>query len=309
MRPRVSVIIPCFNAATTLARAIASVRAQAIEEIEIIVVDDGSSDGTSAAAARLGGDDLHLIVLPENGGVSRARNAGLAAAQGAFVAFLDADDEWLPGKLARQLAVIEAAPAVGLVATAAESSSRQPVFPAENVPATGPDAWRKLLAYPFVLTSAALIRADILRRVGPFDETLPVAEDQDMWIRIALCSDVAYIDEVFVIKYERRRSLSNSTPLGGAHYTLPVVLRHLERNRDRLGRAEARAILGRRLTLEGRNAYYDGVYGAGLAMLARAILLAHLPLANCLFLIKHAPPARWLRRRLDGRTPPSISTR
>lgn len=304
MRPTVSVVIPCYNAARTLPRAVASVRAQRVPGVEIIVVDDASVDGTRASVKPA--PDLVLVDLAANGGVSRARNAGIAAARGDHVAFLDADDQWLPGKLARQLAMLEARPETALVATAGVSMrpGRQalPVFPPKNVPVTGAEAWRALLAYPFILTSSVVVRAGVLRRVGGFDETLPVAEDQDLWIRIALAEEIDYLDEVLVVKHEQRQSLSNLTPLGGARYALPVVMRHAEANRHRLSRRELQAIIGRRLSLEGRNAYYSGLYGPGLRMLGRAILMPHEPLSNALFLVKNAPPGRWLRRILSNST-------
>lgn len=297
----VSVIIPCYNSERTIRRAIASVRAQGLDGIEIVVVDDGSSDDTCRVAQEAD-PDIRLVDLPVNSGVSHARNAGLAVARGRYVAFLDADDEWLPGKLERQLAVLRASSSVGLVATAAEmidedEQRREPVFPRANVAVTGTEAWRALLAYPFVLTSAVLARADVLHRVGGFDENLPVGEDQDLWIRVALASEIAYVDAVLVLKHERAQSLSNSTPWG-FNYVMLVVRHHIESNRDRLSEAEIRGIIGRRMTIEGRNAYYNGLYGPGFRMLAGAIGMAFQPLPNALFLVKHAPPARWLKRRV-----------
>lgn len=307
MRPRVSVIIPCFNAERTVRRAVQSVRRQRMADVEIIVVDDGSADA-SLAAARACGDDVTVIALAANRGVSAARNAGIAAARGEFVAFLDADDEWLSGKLERQLAEMERGPALGLVATAAVSqwdhdAAPRPVFPREQRPATGPEAWRTLLQYAYVLTSSVLARTEVVRRVGGFDEGLVVAEDQDLWIRIGLVAEIGHVDEVLVLKHERPSGLS-SMPLGGLRYMIPVVLRHVEGNRHRLTPAERRRILGTRLTMEGRNAYYNGLYRPGAAMLGRAIRMGHRPLANLFFLLRHAPPARWLKRALLGAPTP-----
>ncbi len=309
MTPTVSVVIPCYNSGKTLARAIASVRRQGLPGVETVVVDDASRDDT-AAVASAAGPDVRLLRLDRNGGASRARNAGIAAARGAFVAFLDADDEWLPGKLARQLDIMARQPRIGLVATDAEALWRGetqafPVYPAENRPVGGAEAWRALLAYPYVLTSSVLIRTAVLREVGPFDETLPVAEDQDMWIRIALRHEIAYLPEVLVLKHNDYRNLSYSNPLGGVQYGLPMVKAHLDALGDRLSPGEARAILARRLRLEGRNAYYRGDYWRGLAMLSQAVMMADEPLRNALFVVKHAPPARWLRRLTGDRIHPS----
>jgi len=103
--PTVSVITPVRDLAQVLPRAVRSVQAQDFGDWEMIVADDASRDGSAAAAERLAGDDARLRVLrlPRHGGAARARNAAMAVARGRYVAFLDADDEWLPGKLTRQL--------------------------------------------------------------------------------------------------------------------------------------------------------------------------------------------------------------
>ena len=102
-RPRVSVVIPAHNAAATVARAIISTQAQTPAPDEFLLVDDASSDDTAAIAESLGAT---VIRLPVRAGAGAARNAGIAAATGKIIAFQDADDEWLPGKLARQLPLL-----------------------------------------------------------------------------------------------------------------------------------------------------------------------------------------------------------
>ncbi len=110
MPPAVSVITPCYNAAGTLARAVASVQAQSFADWEMIVSDDGSTDGSAALAERLAAGEprLRLLRWPGNSGAARARNRAIAAARGRYIAFLDADDEWLPEKLKRQIAFMQA---------------------------------------------------------------------------------------------------------------------------------------------------------------------------------------------------------
>src|SRR5579863_3286015 len=106
LKPAVTVLIPAYNAAATIERAVDSVLAQTFDDYEIIVVDDGSRDATSAIVANYGNDKIRLFRLPQNRGESGAMNEGIAAARGELVAFLDADDEWLPTKLARQVEVL-----------------------------------------------------------------------------------------------------------------------------------------------------------------------------------------------------------
>jgi len=115
--PDVSVVIPAYNAAWCVAKAIESVLVQEGADFEIIVVDDGSTDDTAAVLARYG--DAIRVVRQRNQGLSAARNAGIRAAQGEFVAFLDADDWWLAGKLGQQLALMHTRPELGFCSTAA----------------------------------------------------------------------------------------------------------------------------------------------------------------------------------------------
>src|SRR3954452_7696310 len=106
MQPLVTVIIPAYNAAATVARAVDSVLAQTYRPIEVIVVDDCSKDATSEIVAAYRDERIRLLHLPHNQGVSGALNEGLSIARGEYIAFLDADDEWLPTKLAKQVPVL-----------------------------------------------------------------------------------------------------------------------------------------------------------------------------------------------------------
>ena len=110
MFPAVSVVTPCYNASETLARAVASVREQDFADWEMIISDDGSTDGSAALAAQMAAADPRVRVLSaeQNGGAARARNRAIAATRGRYIAFLDADDEWLPGKLSRQIGFMRA---------------------------------------------------------------------------------------------------------------------------------------------------------------------------------------------------------
>ena len=108
--PSVTVLIPAFNAAATIRRALDSVLAQTYGDYEIIVIDDASSDATAEIVATQYTDQVRLLRLPRNLGESGAMNTGIAVAKGRWIAFLDADDEWLPEKLVRQIAVMESNP-------------------------------------------------------------------------------------------------------------------------------------------------------------------------------------------------------
>jgi glycosyltransferase involved in cell wall biosynthesis len=116
MIPLVSVVIPCFNYGRFLPEAVDSVLSQGVTDLEVIIVDDGSTDETPEVVARLTDPRIRAYRF-QNGGNSAARNHGIELARGEFLAFLDADDRWLPGKLERQLALLEAEPGVGMVFT------------------------------------------------------------------------------------------------------------------------------------------------------------------------------------------------
>lgn len=210
--PTVSVVIPAYNAAWCIERAVRSVLAQTYREVELIVVDDGSTDGTAEVLAGLS-TGLRVLAKP-NGGLSSARNAGIAAARGAYVAFLDADDWWEADKLARQVALMEARPELAFCSTAARIAdpegrhlgdwpcgcSGQPVLDAIFA-ANGSIAGSG---------SAVMARADALAKAGPFDESLRSLEDVDMWMRLAAVGGYSCVAEPLVVITKRPDSMSRN---------------------------------------------------------------------------------------------------
>lgn len=178
----VSVVIPTFNHARFVAEAVESVLRQTRPPAEILVVDDGSTDDTAARLAPYEGRIRYL--RQPNSGVSAARNQGVRAAAGTFVAFLDSDDVWHPEKLERQMAVLERSPHLGLIGTGTFD------WPAERFPAAGrspelqPVTWEDLVVQNRLTTSSVAVRADLLRRAGPFDPGIQGPEDRDAWLRV-----------------------------------------------------------------------------------------------------------------------------
>ena len=206
--PCVTTIIPAYNAASWIRDAIASALAQQVEQ-EILVVDDGSTDDTAVLAGAFG-SPVRVISKP-NGGVSSARNAGLRAAQGMYVALLDADDFWFPGKLARQLEAMERFPEAGTVICDEthvddDGNIRHPSYfatkgfapelPEDVALARYPLTW--LVRESFFPTSGVLMRRDVAAKAGFFDESLSIVEDRDYWIRLALAAPVAIVPEVLL---------------------------------------------------------------------------------------------------------------
>lgn len=303
--PLVSVIIPCFNVENTIVRAIASVRAQDYPALEIIAVDDCSTDGTRRILAeqeRL--VSITRISLDRNEGAAAARNEGLKRAKGEYIAFLDADDEWLPTKLSKQMALITARPHMSFVAcdhALVDLGGRiYPLYDSELVPAEGSEAWRMLLAYSFVATPTVVARRSAIEEVGGFDTALAIGEDQDLWIRLALIGEVGYVREPLAVVHEQRTGLSRRNRLRLLEDSLPMLLQHVEAQRHRLTAREVAHILGCRYTRIGRNAYLDFPL-RGAALITKAIFLGHEPLANARYLITASSPVRWLKRRLPNR--------
>jgi len=302
--PLVSVVIPAFNAAHTIGRALESVRCQSYARVQTIVVDDGSTDGTAAAIAADAAPDLRVVRLPENLGAAAARNAGIAVADGEFVAFLDADDEWRPSKLVRQVAVIAERPKMSFVSCQCGfigiDGEVETVFRSEFAPVTGFEAWRVLLAYTFVATPTVLARRAALVELGGFDPSLVIGEDQDMWIRLALEGEVGFIREPLVIIHQQVAGLSNRTAGQELDVTLPMIRRHYEAQRGRLTRSERRRIFGYRYTQFGRNIYHVSP-ARGLRLLLKAIMLGHHPLENLSYILNASPAGRRVKRAVWGR--------
>jgi glycosyltransferase involved in cell wall biosynthesis len=194
--PAVSVVVPAHQAASTLRTALESLLAQRPEPAEVIVVDDGSTDATAEIARGFSGV---RVISQANAGPSAARNAGIAEASGPWVAFCDADDAWLPGKLAAQLQVAQSRPEVSLIAGDwVRSGSAAPAEVAHNVGLSVFD-YRDVLVLNRFQTSTVLARKSLLEQAGGFVPALDGAEDWDMWLRCARLGELIKIDAPLVV--------------------------------------------------------------------------------------------------------------
>ena len=187
---RLSVVIPAYNAATTVRSAVRSTLNQTVPALEVIVVDDGSTDGTGDVVSAI--DDPRVrLVSQSNGGPAAARNAGIAVARGEWIAFLDSDDLWLPRYVEAATAALTAAPNPGFAYTDAYvfDSGRGQVKRGSASDALDPPPPDRasflaaLLRRNFVFTSAA-VPAAVLSAVGGYDESLTLSEEYDLWLRI-----------------------------------------------------------------------------------------------------------------------------
>lgn len=203
--PLVSVVIPTYNRAGLLQRAIDSVLAQTYENLEIIVVDDASTDNTQDVVTSYDDPRVTYICHETNRHGSAARNTGIEAADGEYVAFLDDDDEWYPEKLERQVATLQdAAEDVGMVycwsdvyAEAADSGRI-----ATNKPTLHGDIFDETLSSnPIGATSTLLIRADVLEEINGFDEDLERGQDSDLIRRVSANHHVDYVSDVLARRW------------------------------------------------------------------------------------------------------------
>jgi glycosyltransferase involved in cell wall biosynthesis len=211
--PAVSVVIPAYNSAAFLQQAIDSVLGQTYSDFEIIVIDDGSSDGTEAVARSF--SDRVTYIKQENKGVSAARNHGIKLARGQYVAFLDADDLWAPEKLAEQIPLFDMNPEIGLVYSDWQVVSEHGVSEASfhsSRPAASGYVFNDLVRTGFILTSGTVVRRSCLADVGEFDETLSIAQDYDLWLRICYRWKVAVVNKALVAKRSWDGSLSSNLP-------------------------------------------------------------------------------------------------
>lgn len=207
--PHVSVVIPMFNRIATIRRAIDSALAQSFRDIEVIVVDDASSDESVAAVAAIDDPRLRLLRRDQNGGASAARNTGVAASRGSLVAFLDSDDEWFPRKLEIQVAALEAAPAhAGVSCTGVEMHLLDHAITRLQPLEDSPD-WARRLAMDCDLSpgTTQLTRRAVFDAIGPLDETLPRFEDWDWLIRYTRTGSIVAVREPLARVYNRRARL------------------------------------------------------------------------------------------------------
>jgi glycosyltransferase involved in cell wall biosynthesis len=245
--PAVSIVLPAYNAERFLADAVASVLAQDFTSWELVIVDDGSTDGTGALADRLAaGDERISVVHQPNGGVSRARNTGLAHLSPASwaVTFLDADDVWEPDALRRLVAALEASPptVVGVYGFARLFGEGRELGPdrledaqgwarrglrgpwPRSVPPTAPATFDVLVVWPCIATGGQLlIRRSAIVDAAPFVPGI-LSQDWLFWMRLSLRGDLLPVPAFVLRKRERSDSLMRSRNFGQAER---IVRRHL----------------------------------------------------------------------------------
>jgi glycosyltransferase involved in cell wall biosynthesis len=254
----VSVVIPIYNACDVIRDTIQSVLAQTWKDYEVIVVDDGSTDGSAEVVQAFG--SMLCYIRQENGGVAKARNRGIKESKGQYIALLDHDDLWHPTKLEKQVAVLEGRPEVGMVITdVAHIDLAGKPMGIVGLGYNPSEVFARLFVRGYVPTpSAALIRKSVLDSVGGLDEAFNSAglDDHELWTRIAAYCDIANINEP--LTYHRNREIKPAQiALGHRAVLISKLLKRFGHDPDKrqyLLREQARylADLGKHLVKQGQ---------------------------------------------------------
>lgn len=269
--PRVSVVMPAYNIEPYIAAAVRSALAAGLSDVEVLVVDDGSTDGTVAAVRAIDDARVTVIETARSGGPSRPRNIGLAQARAPYVSMLDSDDLLKPDKLAASVAALEACPSAGLAFGDYEKMDPEgnvfetsfvydyPVFQGLAWLPAGDD-WRLiqqrelargLLYENFIGTSGVVMRTELVRRLGGFLEEIPNGDDLDLWFRLAHCCDALYSPRVGHSYRMRAGSVVRGPRIRNALSSIKVMEREKARWQER----------GPRRQLDRRIAEYLAVIG------------------------------------------------
>ena len=216
---KISVIIPTYNRKHTLQRAIDSVLAQTFKPYEIIIVDDGSKDGTKEWLLQ-NYPSVQYIHQPNNG-VSSARNKGIQISQGSWIALLDSDDEWMPEKLEYQSKFIK-------VNRDSSFCHTNEIWIRNGVRVNqmkkhkkyGGDIFKHCLDICRISPSSSIIKKDVFEEVGTFDESLTVCEDYDLWLRVTAKFNILFLDEPLIKKYGGHLDQLSRVPEGIEQYRI-----------------------------------------------------------------------------------------
>jgi glycosyltransferase involved in cell wall biosynthesis len=276
--PQVSVVIPTRSRSGLLALTLRGVLRQRAVDFEVVVVDDGSTDGTAEMVAGLGDPRVRLLRHARSLGVSAARNRGIAAARGEWVAFLDDDDLWAPDKLARQLQAAHQTGRTWVYAGDVEVDEQLGVI--AGAPPASPERVMELLERHDAVPAGAsnvVVRADVLARCGPFDEQLSNHEDWDMWIRLARLGPPAWVPQPLVAL--RQHAANASWNMARMLQDLQVIERRHGITADRAAhhRWAAWAALRAGRRGEALRHYAEAVRCGDLTSLGRALLAAARP--------------------------------
>lgn len=307
MRPRVSIIMPCYNGADHLLQSVGSIRSQTHSDWELVLIDDGSTDGSPDLIRRLTQEERRIVALRQpNAGLVAARNRGLSAARGEFIAFLDADDSWHPEFLSEMTAALDANPKAAVAYCGWQNVGARPPRDRPYVP---PDyeADRKLelllkdCPWP---VHAALVRAPFFEAHGAFDDSFSACEDYDLWLRLAMGNPIVRVARVLAYYHHH----------GGEQMTRDkarIALNHFKVQEKFLsGHPQVRRTLGSRKVREvtlgqllrrGYAAYWSRDLPASRAIFREVIKHGYGAPRDWLYMFSSLWPYPWQRKLLAWR--------
>lgn len=259
--PTISVIMPCYNAERHIASGLSSALAQTYRDLEILVVDDGSTDGSRRVVEGVKDPRVRLLVGAHRG-VSAARNQGLAEAKGEFIAFLDADDTWDPRCLETLLAALRSRPDAavaycGWQKVGLPGGRGEPYVPPDY---EAEQRWQHLLRCCPWPIHAALTRRCLINELGGFDVRLPTSEDYSLWLRVAARGTMVHVPEVLAYYHFHGSQQATRDKARLARNQLVVqrqFLRDFENVADAVGRTTARKITVGGLLNQGFECYWS----------------------------------------------------
>ncbi|HDP81293.1 MAG TPA: glycosyltransferase [Spirochaetes bacterium] len=238
--PFFSVIIPTFNRFEPTRRAVESVLAQTFTDFELIVVDDGSTDGTGRLAEMYAGRVLYL--RQENRGVSAARNLGISRSTSAYITFLDSDDLWLPAKLAAHAAFITRNPSVRIHQTGEQWVRRgRGVNQMKKHLKKEGDIFAPSLDLCLVSPSAVCVERRLVEEAGFFDEAMAVCEDYDLWLRVLWREKAGLIPEKLTVKHGGHEDQLSRRYWGMDRFRVYAIMKLLDRHGADMGPAQVEA--------------------------------------------------------------------
>jgi glycosyltransferase involved in cell wall biosynthesis len=284
--PRVSVITAAYNAAPFIEATLRTALDQTLRDIELIVIDDGSKDTTAEVVERIAGEDSRVrLIRQQNRGLAATRNRGVAESRGTLLAFLDHDDLWHPEKLACQAAALDAAPKAAVASCYSALIDEHHLCSGWRYggDANG-DVYEEMLEWDMVSGgSVALLRRAALRETGPFDETLPMRSDWDMWIRLARRYPFVTVPRTLV--GYTRTPFSSSRGYERMAGAGRLVLEKAAREDTELRGAKLRFCLARDLFAVASACTIDGEVGLAWHYLARSLAITPAPMLRS--------PRRW----------------
>lgn len=275
-RGKVSVVVSCYNYGRYLAYCLDSILAQSYGNLEIVLVNDGSTDDSHDVAQRYAAEPRLVYVRQENGGQAVAKNAGIRRATGDFIAFLDADDAWEPDKLERQMPLFDA-PAVGVVYSRYSyiDEANRPFGHVGTNPYLQPrrgQVMADLLMDNFVSFSTTVVRRTCFEKVGLMDESYRMGIDWDLWLRMSVHYEFDYVDAP-LLRYRKGHSgqMSKNKVVRQTD-TMRILQSFIAGNRDRLGSRQVNRALSYTFTNYGYH-YRDVAPWDSLKYYLRAVRL------------------------------------